>query len=293
MGPYVRIQSDADTLTLTGTVTGNYELNQWVLQGAGNILVSGQITGSSALVSGSVGAGTRTLINPANNFTANISINGGTLKLGASEVIPDGVGKGNVSVAGVGTLDLNGFSETINGLSGTGSVDNKATSTTSTLTIGGNNQGGTFNGVIQNSGGKLALTKMGSGTLTLTGTNTYSGNTTVNGGTLAFAVVSLATNATVSVTAGAVLQLDFADINVVSGFKTNGVFLPAGVYSAANVAVHCRHRQFGSRQHNSPATDPCAGDSVRHQPGGFGADGIRVQLRPSIHHEPCADDLLE
>jgi len=217
-------------------MTGNYELIQWVLQGDGNILVSGKITGTSSLTSSSVGVGTRTLSNPANDFIANIAINGGTLKLGASGVIPDGTGKGNVSVAGAGTLDLNGFSETINGLSGAGIVDNTATNTTSTLTVGGNNQTSTFPGVFQNTAGTLALTKIGGGTLTLSGANSYKGNTTVSGGILAIAVASLAANSTVSVAAGAVLQLDFAETNVVSGFVTNGVSLPAGVYSAANVA---------------------------------------------------------
>ena len=235
-GPYIRIQSDADTLTLAGTLTGNYELYQWVFQGDGNILISGKITGTAALVSSSIGSGTRTISNPANDFGANVSVNGGTLKLGASGVIPDGSGKGNVSVTGTGTLDLNGYSETINGLSGAGIVDNTATNTTSTLTVGGNNQTSTFSGVLQNTAGTLALTKIGSGTLTNSGNNTYSGNTTVNGGILAIAVASLATNSTVSVAAGAVLQLDFAETNQVAHFSTNGVSLPVGVYSAANVA---------------------------------------------------------
>lgn len=235
-GPYIRIQSDADTLTLAGTLTGNYELYQWVFQGDGNILISGKITGTAALVSSSIGSGTRTISNPANDFGATVSINGGTLKLGASGVIPDGSGKGNVAVTGTGTLDLNGYSETINGLSGAGIVDNTATNTTSTLTVGGNNQTSTFSGVLQNTAGTLALTKIGSGTNTLTGVNTYTGNTTVNDGTLAIAVASLATNSTVSVATGAVLQLDFAETNQVAHFSTNGVSLPVGVYSAANVA---------------------------------------------------------
>ena len=39
-----------------------------------------------------------------------------------ASVIPDGSGKGNVTVNG--TLDMGGNSETINGLSGSGFVDN-------------------------------------------------------------------------------------------------------------------------------------------------------------------------
>ena len=47
------------------------------------------------------------------------------------------------------------------------------------------------------------LQKGGPYPVTLLGTNTYTGNTTVNGGTLAIAVASIATNSTVSVSDGA------------------------------------------------------------------------------------------
>jgi autotransporter-associated beta strand protein len=243
-GQFVRIASDSGLLTLAGTVTGNDPATSVVLQGAGNILVSGKVTGTAGLFSGSTGAGTRTLNNTGNDYGGNTTMSGGTLKLGAGGVIPEGSGKGNVVMSpvspNVATLDLAGFNETINGLTNSGTgisvVDNTTTNTTSTLTVGGNNQTSTFSGVIRNTGGTLALTKTGSGTLNLPGTNTYSGNTTVNGGTLAIAVASLATNSTVSVAQGAALRLDFTVTNTVAGFVTNGVALASGVYHAGNAA---------------------------------------------------------
>jgi hypothetical protein len=75
------------------------------------------------------------------------------LKLGAAGVIPDGAGKGNVSISG--TLDINTFSETINVLSGAGTVDTVAGGTP-TLTAGANDQTSTFSGVIKNTTGTLA-----------------------------------------------------------------------------------------------------------------------------------------
>ena len=241
-GQFVRIASDSGLLTLAGTITGNNPATSVVLQGAGNILVSGQITGTSGLFSGSTGAGTRTLNHPSNDFSGNMAMSGGTLKLGASGVIPDGSGKGSVVMTptspNVATLDLAGFNETINGLtnSGTGSsvVDNSTGN--AILTVGGNNQTSTFSGTIKNTAGNLALTKIGSGALNLTGTNSYSGNTTVNGGTLQILFANLATNSTVSVAAGAVLRLDFAGTNTVAGFITNGVALAPGVYHTTNAA---------------------------------------------------------
>jgi autotransporter-associated beta strand protein len=82
------------------------------------------------------------------------------------------------------TLDLNGSSNTIGSLSGTGTVLNSVMGTV-TLTVGQDNTDTTFSGVLQHGTGGLALTKIGTGTLTLTNTNTYNGGTNLNGGTLA------------------------------------------------------------------------------------------------------------
>lgn len=75
-----------------------------------------------------------------------------------------------------GTLDLNGFSEVIGSLSGSGTVK-----LGNGLTSGGNNSSTTFAGVIEGSGD---FTKAGTGTLLLCGTNTYTGKTLVQNGRL-------------------------------------------------------------------------------------------------------------
>ncbi len=120
--------------------------------------------------------------------------NAGTLRIGNSQAIPHGAGKGNVylSLTGVtdGALDLFGFSITINGLGGGtagGQVKNAKASTTSTLTVGDNDATSTFDGLIVDGNGIVALSKIGNGTLTLSGLNgphTYTGATTISGGTL-------------------------------------------------------------------------------------------------------------
>ena len=50
-----------------------------------------------------------------------------------------------------GTLDLNGNSASVQGLIGGGTVNNTASATAATLTVGNNNANGSFSGVIQNS----------------------------------------------------------------------------------------------------------------------------------------------
>ncbi len=101
---------------------------------------------------------------------------------GAANVIPGGSSAGNV--IDNGTLKLNGFSQSINGLSGAGTVD--GVSGTPTLTVGSRDATSSFTGIIKNTAGTLALTKVGTGTETLSGANTYSGLTTVTAGRLTF-----------------------------------------------------------------------------------------------------------
>ena len=85
-----------------------------------------------------------------------------------------------------GVLDLNGFSSTVGLFSGgPGTILNNSGSGISTLTVGRlNPNNSNFNGTIADNdgihtGGSVALKILGSGELTLGGTNTYSGGTTV------------------------------------------------------------------------------------------------------------------
>jgi fibronectin-binding autotransporter adhesin len=107
-----------------------------------------------------------------------------------------------------------------------------------TIEVGALNTSTTFAGKITDWGSSgTALTKVGTGTLTLSGANTYTGNTTINGGTLelAQAAPALATNSTVAIASGAFLKLtDGLVTNQVANLVTNGVAAGNGVYSSAN-----------------------------------------------------------
>jgi autotransporter-associated beta strand protein len=135
-----------------------------------------------------------------------------------------------VGASGDSTFDLNGFNQTLTGLTDGATYQELVTNSAanlSTLTLN-LAASGTYSGVI---GGKVALVQNGAGILLLAGTNTYTGNTTVNGGTLELAQPALAKNSTVTVANGAFLQLDFAVTNQVAGLVLNGVSQPLGVYN--------------------------------------------------------------
>jgi len=118
--------------------------------------------------------------------TTAVAVNYGTLKLGngnGASIITGA--QGGLTVATNGTLDLNGNSVTAWNLSGGGNITNNSSSADATLTAD-NSGASTFGGTITDgsNGHITALTKSGTGTLTLSGANTYSGATTVNGGEL-------------------------------------------------------------------------------------------------------------
>lgn len=98
----------------------------------------------------------------------------------------------NGTGANAGILRLNNQSETLAGLSSSGGAgiveNNNAAAGTSTLTVNIASGSQTFSGILRDNGGTgsgiLALTKDGVGTQVLTGTNTYTGATTVSNGAL-------------------------------------------------------------------------------------------------------------
>ena len=142
--------------------------------------VSNVLSGGLALTQEGTGA---LVLTGSNSYTGSTTVNSGsTLRLGGSSVLPDG--SGAVAVTVNGTLDLDGYSPTLPGLSGSGTVTTSVAGL-ATLSVGNTNLSSTFGGVIQDGSGQLALTKAGTGTLILTGSNTFSGGTTINsGGTL-------------------------------------------------------------------------------------------------------------
>ena len=107
----------------------------------------------------------------SSNMSSGVTVSGGTLRLGASNRLSN---TAPFTVDAGATFDLAGASEEIGNLSGAGAV----TLGTGTLTTG-TASGVTFSGVISGSGG---LAKVGSSTFVLSGSNTYTGSTTVAAG---------------------------------------------------------------------------------------------------------------
>jgi autotransporter-associated beta strand protein len=78
------------------------------------------------------------------------------------------------------------------------------------------------------------LTKLGNGTLTLSGLNTYTGDTKVDAGTLSLAQDYLADNSAVWIANGAYLDLSHGLVDTVGALYLDGVAQGPGTYNAGN-----------------------------------------------------------
>jgi autotransporter-associated beta strand protein len=202
-------------LVLNGTInTTNYNLS---IGGDGNVFLGGAISGIGGVTMNGNGV---LRLGAANTFSnANgLTINSGTVRLGNAAAIPSGNGFGNLNMVGSAVLDLGGNSQTINGLSGAGTVDEASTNAaTYTLTVGNANSNAVFSGTIQNTFGIVALTKTGTGTQTLSGASSYVGPTTISQGTLLLAAGGSIAATNLTIAPGGVF-----DITGAGGFTLNG-----------------------------------------------------------------------
>lgn len=247
---------NAGTLSITGvsTTTGGFTVN------AGTVAISGACSGSGALT---VGGGTITIsgalsstggvavnggaltLSVANSYTGGTAVSGGTLNINNAAALGpvtntlaiSGGTIDNTSIAAITTsnypLTLNGdftFTGTQNLNLGTGAISlgtaagtNRqitVTTSTSTLTLGGVIANGTANGI----------TKAGAGALTLTATNTYTGSTSILGGTLAIAADAQLGTAPATATPGMIVFNNGGKLSV----STSGTTINANRGMALN-----------------------------------------------------------
>jgi len=251
-------------------VSGSITLAADAAIGAGNgsPTINANITGPGGLIIGhgnnANGSGTPTFGDgtgtQAYTYQGDTIINESTttsntlvIATGSSGLLPHGANRGNfifnASTSTItATLDLDGTNQTINGLNSTALapsgdfVQNKLVSTLSTLTVGDNNATANFGGILRNNsgtGGTLALTKIGSGTQTLSGTNTFTGPTTIKSGTIA--LTSSTSNNNLSTSSQIIVgdtPADNSAILDVTGISTaNGFIVPGGQTLAGHGTV--------------------------------------------------------
>lgn len=245
-GSFGALRTDVGTPTFSGTI---------VLTGAAEIYndavttLNGFVEGNFALQSAGSG---RLVLSGQSDYIGGTAIESGTLQLGSATGLPSTgtVTLGSATAIGAqlanasGVLDLNGFSPTVGGLavSGTGTgniIGNSSNTSNSTLTYAGGSS--SFAGVIADripgvtSSQTTGLT-VTSGSLSLTGSNTYSGPTNINGGTLTLGATGSLASTAVNVAAAGTLQINSGGASLASGTNlaeggTLNLFGPASINS--------------------------------------------------------------
>jgi len=200
-----------NTFTLsTGATLGVTSTAGITTSGAtGNILVNGTRTyslGANYIYNGSSNQVTGNGL--TQHTPTNLTINNSTgVTLSAATAI-----SGLLTMTN-GTLDMINTNMSVGSLTGSGNLTHSTgTVGTNTLTVGTDNTNqAAYSGVISNgTATSVILNKVGTGTLTLSGTNTYTGATTVTAGTLKLGNVSAlgSTSGSTTVSSGAVLDLN-------------------------------------------------------------------------------------
>ena len=215
---YTTIDTGANTVSLQG---GSGKL---VLTGAGGFK--------------KLGSGTLTFSATQSSYTGDTVIAAGTLRLGSGNVIPDGVGKGNVMISSNAVFDLYGRSETINRLICYGSV----ISTNSSTALGVLADGSSDTWDRDWFTGDIAIDKQGTGKLTVAASGVFGTNLTVSSGSLVlsssagypfyrFKIEGVKNFISANAMQFSELALFYGDVNVTSNrtgiaFDSNGASFP-------------------------------------------------------------------
>jgi autotransporter-associated beta strand protein len=179
------------TISGTGVTSGgNQDLVVRVDGSTDALLISAPITSTTTGGLTKNGLGTLVL-SGANAEAGTVTVNEGTLQLSGTGLL--GATNINLTVRQGATFDLNGVNvgtlasgtNSVNTLNGSGIITNSAASGTATLRFGNSNAGGLFTGLIQDGAtATVSLVKAGSGTVALTGANTFTGPVTISGGNI-------------------------------------------------------------------------------------------------------------
>ncbi|MEI7955436.1 MAG: autotransporter-associated beta strand repeat-containing protein, partial [Verrucomicrobiota bacterium] len=134
------------------------------------------------------------------------------------------------------------------------------------------------------------LTKTGNGTLTLSAVNTYTGNTTVNAGTLSITHACLADASTVTIASTAKLDLNFGSVSdTVANLIIGTTVMPAGNYGATGSGATTIDDTHFSGVGTLTVTSGGGYASWAHDQGLTGDPGS--ELDPAFNADPNKDGI--
>ncbi|ASV83763.1 outer membrane autotransporter barrel domain protein [Ochrobactrum quorumnocens] len=187
-----------DAITLVGSPSSIIRVGDGTAASAGYIAtINSVLTGNTQLTKTDLGT---LVVGGTNTYTGGTAINGGVLQVANNANLGDAAGSisfdgGTLRTTADFTIDRATALQT-----GGGTIDTIGATTLE------------FDGVVSGDGG---LTKIGSGTLVLNGTNTYAGGSAINGGT-----VQIASDASLGAASGP-LSIDAGTLHSTSNISMN------------------------------------------------------------------------
>jgi autotransporter-associated beta strand protein len=182
--------------------------------GSGTLTLSSPLSGGAGSVS--ISGSASILLNTPNTFTGGLTLNGGSLTQGIAGALGP---NGSTLTIHSGTLDLNGIAANPGILTGNGGSITSASATT--LSLGSNtSSGGNFAGSLT---GPIALNRVGNthtNSATLSGSNLYSGNTTLGAGS---GTLILAHNLALGLTPAVTISGTGAALALANGVTVNEI----------------------------------------------------------------------
>jgi autotransporter-associated beta strand protein len=244
--------------------SGTYTISNGTLTVVSNLVFESSASAKlSAIIAGTAtltknGAGTLTLdgVSP-NTYSGGTIVNAGTLVLGTvvdglSPICSFAAGSGPVTlnsgaqinthrVSPANALILNGG--TIRVVNGWGStwLGPVALNTNTTLTA---DHSFPFS-VVGNITGSGGITKAGNHTLTLSGSNTFSGTTSVQAGKITYANAASLAPGPLSISSGRSVDLNYSGTRLLGSLTLNGVAQPYGTYGSTNSTATYKSAYFG------------------------------------------------
>ncbi|HYO24758.1 MAG TPA: autotransporter-associated beta strand repeat-containing protein [Lacipirellulaceae bacterium] len=219
----------------------------------GRLNIGGVAAGTAAVGNYTISAGSLHVLGAhvGNEGSGTLTQNGGTVTANQGIVVARADNGGPTPVPSTGIYHLNGGMLTTSSLTGgTGnstvnfnggvlraSGDNPtflAGLTTANVALGGAkiDSNGFAIASAQVLAGGGGVTKLGLGTLTLSGANTYQGATTVSAGTLSLGSAFLANAADVTISPGATLDLAFAGNDIIDSLMLGSQVAGVGIWGA-------------------------------------------------------------
>jgi len=222
----ISVDDTNDFLNISGSISNNFDV---IKTSPGTLIFSGGTFNDfrSLLINGGTNVFAKTVAAGAgpSDITIGDGSGGDTLRLTLDNQIPDST---PIHMRSPARFDLNDRQDTVGSIDGTATIDLGS----GILRAGADNGSTNFNGVIIGTG---QIFKLGTGTWTLNGNNSYSGATTVSAGTLVVNGSQPASDVTVNGSANLGGNGVVGDLHVFGNLRPGSSLGTPGILTSSNV----------------------------------------------------------